>query len=196
MVLYEIIIIAIGLAMDAFAVSICKGFQMKKIYWGRAFLVAFSFGLFQTVMPLLGWLIGNVGWLLGDQVSDFITNIDHFIAFGLLGFIGGKMIYDSIKEKDELEGEEKFSFKELIILSIATSIDALAVGITFAVSGVDIFSSITIIGVITLIICLGGVLIGNLFGCKFKSKAEILGGVILILMGIKILLEHLGILPF
>ncbi len=188
----EIIIIAIGLAMDAFAVSICKGLKMKKIKYGQALVIAFFFGGFQALMPLLGWLLGH-------QFESFITEIDHYIAFALLAIIGGKMIFDSVrKKKDDKEEKEseKFDIKELFILAIATSIDALAVGITFAFLKVEILGAISIIGVITLVICFLGVLIGGFFGDKLQGKAEIVGGIILILMGLKILLEHLGWLPF
>ena len=188
----EIIIIAIGLAMDAFAVSICKGLKMKKIKYGQALIIALFFGGFQALMPLLGWLLGH-------QFESFITEIDHYIAFALLAIIGGKMIFDSVrKKKDDKEEKEseKFDIKELFILAIATSIDALAVGITFAFLKVEILGAISIIGVITLVICFLGVLIGGFFGDKLQGKAEIVGGIILILMGLKILLEHLGWLPF
>ncbi len=188
----EIIIIAIGLAMDAFAVSICKGLKMKKIKYGQALVIALFFGGFQALMPLLGWLLGH-------QFESFITEIDHYIAFALLAIIGGKMIFDSVrKKKDDKEEKEseKFDIKELFILAIATSIDALAVGITFAFLKVEILGAISIIGVITLVICFLGVLIGGFFGDKLQGKAEIVGGIILILMGLKILLEHLGWLPF
>ncbi len=188
----EIIIIAVGLAMDAFAVSICKGLKMKKIKYGQALIIALFFGGFQALMPLLGWLLGH-------QFESFITEIDHYIAFALLAIIGGKMIFDSVrKKKDDKEEKEseKFDIKELFILAIATSIDALAVGITFAFLKVEILGAISIIGVITLVICFLGVLIGGFFGDKLQGKAEIVGGIILILMGLKILLEHLGWLPF
>lgn len=183
----ELLLIAIGLAMDAFAVSICKGLKMQKINIGQAFTVAIFFGVAQAVMPA-------IGWLLGVNFEKYITRIDHWIAFVLLGFLGGKMIYESLKGDDDVC--DCFQLKELFMLAIATSIDALAVGITFAFLNVDILISVSLIGIVTFICCMAGVFIGHLFGAAFKSKAEFMGGVILILMGLKILLEHLGIINF
>lgn len=188
MSIIELIMIALGLAMDAFAVSICKGLNMKKINYRHGMIYAISFGLFQAVMPLLGWI-------LGKQFEQYITSIDHWIAFLLLAMIGINMLKES-KEKDECQTctEERLDLKELLMLSIATSIDALAVGITFAFLKVDIVVAISLIGIITLFISFIGILIGNKFGLHYKEKAEIAGGIILILIGLKILLEHLGIL--
>jgi putative Mn2+ efflux pump MntP len=185
----ELILIAVGLAMDAFAVSICKGLNMKKINYVHGAIIALFFGVFQSLMPLIGWLVGS-------SFSSYITQFDHWIAFILLVLIGGNMIRESLQEEEE-EGEDqedRLDYKELFLLAIATSIDALAVGITFAFLQVEIISSVLIIGAITFVISFVGVIIGNLFGSKFKNKAEIVGGIILILIGIKILLEHLNIL--
>lgn len=186
--LFEMFAIAVGLSMDAFAVSICKGLSMKKMSWKNALIAGLYFGGFQALMPLLGYI-------LGSQFESFITNIDHWIAFGLLVFIGGNMIRESRSKCDCCETEDdSFAFKAMITLAIATSIDALAVGITFAFLKVNIITAISFIGIITFIFGVIGVKIGNVFGTKFKSKAELAGGIVLILIGTKILIEHLGIL--
>ena len=190
--LWELVLIGIGLSMDAFAVSLCKGLGMKKINYRHGLVIALFFGVFQGVMPL-------IGWLLGTQFERYITSVDHWIAFVLLVYIGGKMVWDALHEK-ETEKEapndlsQKLDVKELFVLAIATSIDALAVGITFAFLQVNIVPAVSLIAVITFTISFAGVLIGNKFGNRFQSKAEIAGGVVLILIGVKILLEHLGIL--
>lgn len=187
----ELFLIAVGLSADAFSVSVCKGLNMRKLNLKHAYVIALFFGVFQAVMPLLGYL-------LGTGFSEYIERYDHWIAFVLLAFIGGKMALEAIREKDG-EAEEKtdtLSIGELTILAVATSIDALAVGITFAFLKVNILPSVLLIGVTTFALSLGGVLLGNRFGAKYKSKAEIAGGVILILIGLKILLEHLGIINF
>ena len=187
-----LLLMGVGLAMDAFAVSICKGLSMKKVKWQHATVIGLFFGGFQALMPF-------IGWLLGSQFEQYITKIDHWIAFILLGIIGGKMLYEAIKgdEEDECgcctEHSEKLDLKELFILAIATSIDALAVGITFAFLKYPVVKAVTIIGVVTFIISMAGVYIGNFFGSRFKKKAEIAGGIILVGIGLKILLEHLGI---
>lgn len=184
----EIFLIGVGLSMDAFAVALCKGLNMKKVNYWHTVIIALFFGGFQAIMPF-------VGWFLGKQFESYIVSVDHWIAFGLLLYIGGKMISEARKPDDEgEEGIDKLDLKELTIMAVATSIDALAVGITFAFFSVSIYSSITIIGITTFGLSIIGVLIGNRFGMKFKSKAEIAGGIILILIGLKILLEHLGIL--
>ncbi|MCR4924873.1 MAG: manganese efflux pump MntP family protein [Clostridiales bacterium] len=187
----DIFLIGVGLAMDAFAVSICKGLKMKKIQKLNAVIIAFFFGAFQAIMPL-------IGYYLGSAFEKYITSFDHWVAFILLAIIGGKMIKDSFsKEKEDEEkkdDKEKIDLKELTVMAVATSIDALAVGITFAFSEVNIFSAISIIGATTFVICIIGVLIGNFFGIKYKSKAELVGGIILILIGLKILLTDLGVL--
>lgn len=182
----EIIIIAIGLAMDAFAVSICKGLSMKKMSWKKGIIIGGYFGFFQALMPLIGYLLG-----IGFQ--DKVTGIDHWIAFILLGIIGINMIKEALSKEEEGRNDS-VNFKEMIVLAIATSIDALAVGITMAFLEVNIAIAITIIGIITFAISVIGVKIGNIFGNKYEKKAEFAGGIILILMGIKILLEHLGII--
>lgn len=184
--LLELFFIAVGLSMDAFAVSICKGLKMPKLHLSQGFTIALLFGGFQAVMPLLGWI-------LGKQFEAYITSIDHWIAFILLSIIGIKMIVEALRDNGEEEEGGGFSLKELLVLSIATSIDALAVGITFAFLQVSIVPAVSFIGITTFILAYIGVLIGKAFGVKFKSKAEIAGGVILILIGLKILLEHLGI---
>ena len=185
----ELLLIGIGLSMDAFSVAICKGLSMKKINTKNMYIIALFFGGFQAIMPL-------IGWILGKQFESYITAFDHWIAFILLLIIGGKMIFEVIKDDNNNENEEsdKLNLKELLLLAIATSIDALAVGITFAFLQVRILPSITIIGVTTFGFSLLGVIIGNKFGSKYKNKATLAGGIILVLIGIKILLEHLGIL--
>lgn len=191
MSLVELFLVAVGLAMDAFAVSICKGLQMKKINYGHGTVIALFFGAFQGLMPLLGWL-------LGSSFGRYITEADHWIAFVLLAFIGGKMIYEALHGDDGGEAAESgdvLDIRELFILSVATSIDALAVGITFALlPDTSIWASITVIAAVTFVLSLIGVIIGNRFGVKYKSRAELFGGLILVLMGLKILLEHTGIL--
>lgn len=186
MKIYEIFLISIGLAMDAFAVSICKGLSMKKINWKSTLIIAIYFGLFQAIMPVFGYL-------LGSSFSVIVQKLDHWIAFILLTIIGGNMIKES-KDDEAEKRNDKVDFKTMILLAIATSIDALTVGITFAFFEVNIIVSISIIGLITFILSFLGVIIGNKFGDKFQNKAEFTGGVILIFMGLKILLEHLGIL--
>lgn len=187
--LIEIFLIGVGLAMDAFAVSICKGLTMKKVHKKDVFVIALFFGGFQAFMPLLGWL-------LGKKFEVYITSVDHWIAFVLLGIIGGKMLIDSFHDGDDKEGCEEFrlNLKELLILAIATSIDALAIGITFAFLSYPIGESVAIIGCTTFIISAIGVYIGYFFGSKYEHHAEMVGGVILIAIGLKILLEHLNIL--
>lgn len=184
----EVFLIGIGLAMDAFAVSICKGLSMKKLDWKKAIIIALYFGAFQALMPVLGFF-------LGSTFEDFVIQVDHWIAFLLLGFIGGNMIKEAFD--DELDKcNDNVDFKTMLILAIATSIDALAVGITFALLDVNILLSVIIIGIITFILSVLGVKIGNKFGNKYQNKAEFAGGLVLILLGTKILLEHLGILAF
>lgn len=186
MELFEIIVIAIGLAMDAFAVSICKGLSMKKIDWKKAIIIAVYFGTFQALMPVLGYY-------LGSSFSAFVQKVDHWIAFILLSIIGVNMIKESTDDEVE-KRNDNVDFKTMVVLAIATSIDALAVGVTFAFFEVNILLAISIIGIITFILSIFGVIIGNKFGDKFQNKAELAGGIILIIIGLKILLEHLGIL--
>lgn len=189
MSILELVIIAVGLSMDAFAVSVCKGLSVEKVKPKHLLIVGAYFGGFQALMPALGYL-------LGSTFEKYITAFDHWIAFGLLLFLGAKMIKEAIAGKEE-KTDASFSFKTMIVLAIATSIDALAVGITFALlPDVNIFAAVGLIGGITFVLSAVGVKIGNLFGAKFKKKAEIVGGIILILMGTKILLEHLGVINF
>ena len=182
----EIVLTAIGLAMDAFAVSICKGLSMKKMNWKKAIIVGGYFGLFQAGMPI-------IGYFLGSTFEVYVTSVDHWIAFILLSLIGGNMIKEAFDNEEE-KRNDKVDFKTMIVLAIATSIDALAIGITFAFFDVNLLLAISIIGTITFIISIMGVKIGNKFGDKYQNKAEVVGGLILILLGIKILLEHLGII--
>ena len=193
MSIIEVLLIGIGLSMDAFAAAVCKGLASRKFNFSYAFIVASFFGVFQAPMPC-------IGWLLGKQFQNSITEIDHWIAFILLVFVGGKMLYEALTEKDEPAPDAKrtsvIDLKELAVLAVATSIDALAVGITFAFLDTDIISSSLLIGLTTFIISAFGFLIGVLFGTKFKTKAEIAGGIILILIGVKILLEHMEIINF
>jgi len=179
----EIILIGLALGMDCFAVSICKGLSMKKMSWSKALVVGLYFGIFQGAMPVCGYL-------LGKRFESTVISVDHWIAFVLLGIIGSKMIYEALK-KNEDECNEKVNFKTMIPLAIATSIDALAVGITFSVLQVNIILAVVIIGIISALLSIFGVKIGNIFGDKYKKRAEISGGIILILMGLKILLEHM-----
>ncbi|WBW95167.1 manganese efflux pump MntP [Oceanirhabdus sp. W0125-5] len=182
-----IFIIAVGLAMDAFAVSITSGITIKKLKVRHALKIALFFGVFQGVMPL-------IGWALSIKFSDYIESVDHWIAFILLGCIGVKMIREAFDNEEDESKKNPLDLKTLTILSIATSIDALVVGVSFAFLEVNILYATFIIAVITYVICFIGVLIGKKFGELFNKKAEIFGGVILVLMGIKILLEHLGII--
>ncbi len=188
--LVELFLIAVGLSMDAFAVSVCKGLAMRQCTWKKAAVAGIYFGGFQALMPL-------AGYLLGVSFKDVITSIDHWIAFIFLGLIGANMIREAVGEDDDgcesCEQDASMDVKTMLGLAIATSIDALAVGVTFAFLRVDIVPAVSFIGVITFTLSVAGVKIGNIFGTKYKAKAEIAGGMILILMGFKILLEHLGI---
>lgn len=184
--LIELFILAVGLSMDAFAVSVCKGLAMPKITVKKTLIVGLWFGGFQALMPA-------IGYLLGVQFRDQITSIDHWIAFILLGIIGANMIKEACSGDCE-EENESLDIKTMFLLAVATSIDALAVGITFAFLNVHLIAAVSFIGVTTFTLSAIGVKIGNVFGTKYKSKAEFAGGVILILLGLKILLEHLGIL--
>lgn len=179
----ELIIIAIGVSMDAFAVSICKGLSLQKIRPEHIGLTALWFGGFQALMPLLGYL-------LGVSFADFVSSVDHWIAFILLGIIGGNMIKESCTKDDECEYDPDFSFRTMLALAVATSIDALAIGVSFAFLRVNIWEAVVLIGLTTAIFSGTGVYIGKIFGCRYKSKAEFAGGFILIAMGLKILLEH------
>lgn len=178
----ELLIIAVGLSMDAFAVSICKGLSMQKMSWKNAVIVGLYFGGFQAAMPF-------IGYLLGSQFREAITSIDHWIAFILLGIIGINMIRESLNKEEECV-DCSLAPGNMVMLAIATSIDALAVGVTFAFLDVDIVPAVSFIGVVTFFMSVVGVKVGNVFGTKYKSRAEFAGGLILVLMGIKILLEH------
>lgn len=180
--LSELIIIAIGVSMDAFAVSICKGLSVRSLQPKHACLTALWFGGFQALMPL-------IGYYLGVSFADFVSSVDHWIAFVLLGIIGGNMIKESFS-KDECDYSPDFSFKTMLSLAVATSIDALAIGVSFAFLRVNIWTSVLIIGLTTGAFSALGVCIGKFFGCRYKSKAEFTGGFILVAMGLKILLEH------
>lgn len=189
MSIIEIVLIAIGLAMDAFAVAICKGLSVDKVKPRQYLIVGTWFGCFQTLMPA-------IGYLLGSSFEQYITEYDHWVAFGLLLILGLKMVKDALSKKEE-EESASFSNASMLVTAIATSIDALAVGITFAVlDDVDVPLAVTIIGVITFCLSAIGLKIGNVFGSKFKKKAELAGGIILILIGVKILLSHLGVIDF
>ncbi len=182
---FELFLVAVGLSMDAFAVAVCKGLALKKVRPGQMALVGLWFGGFQTLMPLLGYFVGV-------QFADAIDAVDHWIAFGLLALIGGNMVREAFSKKDE-EDDGSLSAKKMLPLAIATSIDALAVGVSFAFLSVNIGLAASFIGVITFLLSAAGVKVGSLFGAKYKNRAELIGGLILILLGIKILLEHLGL---
>ena len=188
MSLIELFLIAVGLSMDAFAVAVCKGLAMPKMSWKGAAIVGLYFGGFQALMPFLGYL-------LGAGFKDAISAYDHSVAFILLALIGGNMIRES-REDEEESLDASLSFRSMVLLAIATSIDALAVGVTLAFLDVPILSSVCFIGVVTFCLSLVGVKAGNVFGCKYKSKAEFVGGLVLILIGLKILLEHMGVINF
>lgn len=184
--LLELFVIAVGLSMDAFAVSVCKGLATGRVRLSHALTAGLYFGGFQAAMPL-------IGYLLGARFQDMIVSVDHWIAFTLLGIIGLNMVKESREEEeDELNGD--FSWHSMLPMAVATSIDALAVGVSFAFLQVDIVPAVSFIGVVTFVLSGIGVKVGSVFGAKYKSKAELAGGLVLILMGVKILLEHLGIL--
>ena len=182
MTFIEILLIGVGLSMDAFAVSIGKGLSLRRINWRHVLSVALWFGGFQALMPL-------VGYLLGTTFAEIVSDFDHWVAFFLLGIIGFNMIRDSFA-KDDDEHDDNFSLKVMFMLAVATSIDALAVGVSFAFLHVDIIKAVVCIGVITGLLSAVGLKIGNVFGMKYKSKAEFTGGIVLVLMGVKILVEH------
>lgn len=183
--LLELILLAISLSMDAFAVAICKGLQMRQPSWKQGLIIAFFFGFFQAAMPLAGWAIGH-------QLNQYMAALDHWIAFVLLSIIGGKMVYEALGHEAESQvADPRLNMRELLLLAVATSIDALAVGVTFAFLQVRILPSVALIGATTFAISLAGVRIGNRFGGKLMKKAGIAGGATLVLIGAKILLEHL-----
>ncbi len=208
--LVEIFLTGMGLSMDAFAASVCRGLQMRRgVNWKHLCIIALFFGGFQALMPA-------IGYVLGIQFEQYIVQIDHWIAFALLAFLGGKMIFDVIcdireqkaacpdccesseENTSDNQSEEPLNWRQIALLAIATSIDALAVGITFAFLELEIsiWGAIAIIGVTTFLLCALGVLVGHKFGARYKNKATLAGGAVLILIGTKILLEHLGVLPF
>ena len=186
--LAELFIIAVGLSMDAFAVSVCKGLSVPKMKLSHCMICGAYFGGFQALMPALGYL-------LGSQFESMITQIDHWVAFVLLGIIGFNMVKES-RECDEENLDGSFGFKAMLPLAVATSIDALAVGVTFAFLKVNIVWAVLFIGSVTFVLSAAGVRVGYVFGAKYKGKAELAGGLILIIMGTKILLEHLGVFAF
>ena len=191
----SILILAVALSMDAFAVAICKGLAMKKITFVKAAIVGAWFGIFQGLMPL-------IGYFLGSSFARFIEPVDHWIAFGLLALIGVNMLREALGKEEECEccecQDDSLAFKTMLVMAIATSIDALAVGVSFALGsfegGMTIFIAVAMIGVTTFLLSMGGVKVGNIFGAKYEKKAELAGGIILILLGIKILLEDLGVI--
>ena len=188
MSLPELFLIAVGLSMDAFAVSICKGLSTQHLRPQHYLCVGLWFGGFQALMP-------TIGYLLGSTFERYITRYDHWIAFVLLLIIGGNMIKEALGGETEAEKDSSFGFKTMLVLAVATSIDALAVGITFALlPDVNLPAAVSFIGATTFILSAVGLKVGNVFGLKYKSRAEIAGGIILILLGVKILLEHLGVL--
>lgn len=186
MSLWELFVIAVGLSMDAFAVSICKGLTLRKAKIRYSMIAGAYFGGFQALMPL-------IGYLLGANFQSLIVNVDHWIAFILLGIIGFNMVRESRGDEED-HFDDKFDFKTMLPFAVATSIDALAVGVTFAFLQVDILPAVCFIGITTFLFSAAGIRIGNVFGMKYKSGAEFFGGIILIAMGVKILLEHLGFL--
>lgn len=187
----ELFLIAVGLSMDAFAVSVCKGLGMKRINFKVAVMLALFFGGFQALMPV-------IGWALGSQFLWLISPIDHWIAFILLAIIGGKMLWvafhDDEEDSDDSSDANVIDLGEYLMLAIATSIDALAMGISFAALSVNIVAAASFIGVITFVLTVAGVAVGHFFGARYEKPATIVGGVVLILIGLKVLLEHLGIL--
>ena len=187
MSLWELFAIAVGLSMDAFAVSVCKGLSVKEVKAKHSLTCGIYFGGFQAMMPL-------IGYLLGISFQAMIESVDHWIAFILLGIIGGNMVKEALSKEEDECVDCRFSPAAMLPMAVATSIDALAVGVSFAFLKVDIVPAVSFIGVITFVLSAIGVKVGNVFGMKYKSKAELFGGVVLILMGCKILLEHLGIL--
>lgn len=180
--LAELLIIAVGVSMDAFAVSICKGLSVQKVRMKHVALTGIWFGGFQALMPVIGYFVGA-------SFAGFVTSVDHWIAFVLLGIIGGNMIKESCSKEEECCAPD-FSVKTMFAMAVATSIDALAIGVSFAFLNVNIWKAVALIGVTTALFSGSGVLIGNIFGSRYKSKAEFVGGFILVAMGLKILLEH------
>lgn len=189
MSIIELFLLAVGLSMDAFAVAVCKGLAVKKLEPKHSIICGAWFGVFQGLMPL-------IGYFLFVAIKDYIEGIDHWIAFVLLAFLGAKMIKEALGCDCENDADASFSAKTMLIMALATSIDALAAGITLVLPGVNIWLAVLFIGIITFTLSAIGVKIGNVFGSKYKSKAEFAGGIILIAIGVKILLEHIGIINF
>ncbi len=189
--LAEIFLLAVGVSMDAFAVAICKGLAMKKATLRAGAVVGGWFGGFQALMPLIGFFLGSL-------FAEAIQAVDHWVAFGLLAVIGGSMLKEGLEKGCDCEGHNAdLSFKTMFVMAVATSIDALAVGISLAMAGnVNIWIAITLIGLTTFAFSALGVKLGNVFGCRFEKKAQLAGGVILLLLGLKIVLEHMGVLPW
>lgn len=187
--MFELFLIAVGLSMDAFAVSICKGLAMRRADPKSMGLVGLWFGGFQALMPVLGYLVGV-------QFREAITAVDHWIAFGLLAVIGGNMLREALSGEEDEDDDASLAPKTMVLLALATSIDALAVGVGFAFLDVNITAAAGFIGAVTFTLSAVGVKVGSVFGAKYKARAEIAGGAILILMGTKILLEHLGVINF
>lgn len=187
----EIFLIGVGLSMDAFAVSVCKGLGMHRVNYAHALAIALFFGVFQGLMPVIGWLVGNA-------FAVYVTAVDHWIAFALLAFVGGKMLWDAFHDEGEEDESvtDRLDLCELFMLAIATSIDALAVGISFSFLQIDIVVAALIIGCTTFVLSLVGVVVGNRFGARFEKPSQIAGGIVLIAIGLKILLEHLGLIAF
>lgn len=184
----ELLLLSVGLAMDAFAVSICKGLALERVTLKHAAIVGAWFGVFQALMP-------TIGYFLGSAFEQYITAFDHWIAFALLALIGGNMIREALHPEED-SADASLGFRTMLLLAIATSIDALAVGVTFAFLQVNLLASVLMIGIITFGISMAGVKLGSVFGNRYQARAELAGGAILILLGVKILLEHLGILSF
>lgn len=187
MSIFELFLLAVGLSMDAFAVSVCKGLSVKKLKPRHVLLAGLYFGGFQALMPVIGYFAGSC-------FSDLIASYDHWVVFVLLVLIGGNMIKESFGNEETLN--DSFSVRNMLLLAVATSIDALAVGVSFAFLQVNIIYAAGFIGIITFVLSAAGIKIGNVFGSRYKSRAELAGGIILILIGLKVLLEHLGVLSF
>ena len=187
MALWSVFFVALGVSADAFAVALGKGMHMRRFNLRNALIISTAFGVFQAVMPV-------IGWLLGTQFASYITGIDHWVAFVLLGLIGGKMLWEAFSNPEDKEVDDRLRIRELLVLSVATSVDALAVGLSFAFLAISITETAILIGVTTFVLTFAGILIGHRAGVKFRRPAEIAGGLILILIGTRILLDHLGIL--
>ena len=184
MTLVELLLIAVGVSMDAFAVSICKGLSVRKLRPRHSFSTAMWFGGFQALMPLIGYFVGI-------HFADLVSSVDHWISFALLAYIGGSMVKGACEKDEDDELDADFSFKKMFALAVATSIDALAVGISFAFLKVNIWTAVLLIGATTAAFSGVGVQVGHAFGTRYKSKAELLGGIILVVIGVKILVDHM-----